>query len=80
MIKIYKKYGKNDHLTLIYGDKNIGMGGVNKMEKWLIRIMVFLLTIWFLVMAYPLYIAYQEGGTSAVWDTMSLVWKRYGST
>lgn len=52
------KYGKNDHLTLIYGDKSIGMGGVNRMEKWLIRILVFIVTIWVLLMAYPMYLAY----------------------
>jgi hypothetical protein len=44
--EIFLKYGKGNCLTLIYGDKNTGLGGINKMEKWMIRIVVFMVILW----------------------------------
>lgn len=73
---MYNRYGKNGHLTLVYGDKTIGMEGINRMEKWLIRIMVFLILIWVFLYGYPMYLAYNYGGLAAVWDVFSLIWNR----
>ena len=70
-MQIYNKYGKDGFLTLIYGDKNIGLGGINNMEKWLIRIVILLAAVWLFLYAYPLYLVYQHGGLNAVWNTVS---------
>lgn len=70
--KVYNKYGRDGHLTLIYGDKNIGMAGVNFMEKWLVRVLVVLAVVWALLYAYPMYLIYQDGGIAALWDSIPI--------
>lgn len=72
-MQIYNKYGRNGHLVLIYGDKNIGMGGINKAQKWLIRVLIVLVGFWVFLFAQPVYYAYTEGGLPAVWDTIGLM-------
>jgi hypothetical protein len=56
--EIFKKYGKGDCLTLIYGDKNTGLGGINKMEKWMIRIVVFMIILWIMLYILPYVLNY----------------------
>jgi hypothetical protein len=31
IFQVYNRYGNDGYLTLIYGDKNTGMNGINKM-------------------------------------------------
>lgn len=52
---------------MIYGDRNIGMGGINRAEKWLIRVLVVLVAVWVFLFAQPMYYAYQEGGVAGMW-------------
>lgn len=52
---------------MVYGDKNIGMGGINKAEKWLVRLLMVLVAFWVFLFAQPMYYAYQEEGLSGVW-------------
>ena len=52
------------------------MGGINKAEKWLIRVLIVLAAFWVFLYAQPMYYAYEQGGLPAVWDTFSLIWNR----
>lgn len=52
---MYKKFGKADHLTIVYSDKNLGMQGLLTMEKWVIRIIIIIVFLWISLYGYSYY-------------------------
>ena len=53
---VYKRFGRGGYLTVVYADKNIGMGGLMKMEKWVIRLLVMIVFIWLSLYGYSYYL------------------------
>lgn len=41
------------------------------MEKWLMRIMFVLLSVWIFLYAYPMYLSYERDGFEGVWNVIS---------
>ena len=44
--KLYKRFGRNSHLLLLYTDQPLGMSGMRKMEKCLIIVLVLVGIVW----------------------------------
>ena len=55
---MYKKFGKADHLTIVYSDKNLGMQGLLTMEKWVIRIIIIIVFLWISLYGYSYYLGW----------------------
>lgn len=64
----YKKYGRGGYLTIVYADKNLGMGGVMRMEKWVIRLLCIIVMFWIWIYGYSYYQAYQSKPDTAQRD------------
>lgn len=64
--KIYKKYGLGGYLTLVYSDNQLGMHGIKRMEKWLIRFLVVLAVIWLTLFGYNYYLGSIAEGEASI--------------
>ena len=52
------------YLTLVYSDKQLGMQGMLTMEKWMIRILVFMGLIWAGLYAYTYYLSWSNDSST----------------
>jgi hypothetical protein len=44
--ELFRRFGRNESLLLIYADSEVGMQGIKKMERCLIWVLGILATIW----------------------------------
>ena len=58
--QVYKRYGKNGYLMLIYADSELGLGGFKKMEKCLMCVLIVLVVIWIIVFGINYYMGWQS--------------------
>ena len=57
---VYKKFGKGGYLTLVYSDKQLGMQGLLTMQKWMIRVLVFVGLVWIFLYGYSYYVTWER--------------------
>jgi cell division protein YceG involved in septum cleavage len=50
--QIYNRYGRDDFLILIYGNGEMGLEGLKKMEKCMIILLIVIAGIWVALYAY----------------------------
>lgn len=52
---VYKKFGRNGYLTIVYSDKGLGMQGLLTVEKWVIRLLILIVLAWVFIYGYSYY-------------------------
>jgi hypothetical protein len=57
---VFTKYGREGYLILLYSDEHLGMEGLLNMEKWMIRILIFVAAIWLALYLYTYYLSIQS--------------------
>lgn len=60
--EVYRKFGKDGSLLLIYADEDLGLGGIKKMEKCMIWVLVVLGLIWAVLFGLQYYAQWTIGG------------------
>ena len=63
--EMYNRYGRNDCLVLVYGNGEMGMEGLQKMEKCMLTLLVIVGTIWLVLFGYNYYLTSGYGETAA---------------
>lgn len=62
--EIYNNYGRGGYLTILYADKYVGMQGMLRMEKWILRLLFIIIFIWVGVYAYSFYASWGNSSSN----------------
>lgn len=71
---MYNRYGRNDCLVLVYGNGEMGMEGLQKMEKCMLIFLVIVGTIWLVLFGYNYYLTSGYGEPAATNSGVDQSW------